>query len=227
MTLRFAALSLALISLAVIPRDTAAGVIHGQILVPPVSPGAGRARNPYAGQATSLAQPRVPARGAAQDAVIYVESIPARVDSVLPAPSGRPRLAQQEQSFVPRVTAVPVGGVVDFPNMDPIYHSVFSVSPVKRFDLGRYGRGKSKTVRFDKPGLVNVYCDIHSNMEGFIVVTPNRAVDQPDATGRYALPDLPPGRYSIIVWHPDLPQARRDVTVPETGDVSLDVSFTP
>jgi len=209
-----------------VPR-AGAGVIHGQMQVPEPPPAPQRTAQPYAGGASSMAQPRVPVRGSPQDAVIYIESIPTGVDSVLPEPSGRPRLAQQDQSFVPRVVAVPSGGAVDFPNLDPIYHNVFSVSPAKRFDLGRYGRGKSKSVTFKKPGLVNVYCDIHSNMEGFILVVPNRALARPDAAGRYALPDLPPGRYTLVAWHPDLATVRREVTVPESGDVVLDLSLAP
>jgi hypothetical protein len=225
MTRRLAALALLLTSLA--PGPCRAGVIRGQVVLPPVPTAPQRAQSAYAGRASALPRPRVPARGLPQDAVIYIESIPAPVDSLLPVPSSHPRLAQLDQSFLPRVIAVPVGASVEFPNMDPIYHSVFSVSPVKRFDLGRYGRGKSRTVRFQKPGLVNVYCDIHSNMEGFILVTPNRAVAQADSSGRFALPDLPPGRYTVLAWHPDAAPLRRDVVVPGSGDLTVDLSFTP
>jgi hypothetical protein len=226
MTKRAALIVLLLLGPAAPPPGARAGVIRGQVAVPAVPPPQ-RALQPYAGGAAALPQPRIPARGAPQDAVIYIESLPAEVDSLLPQPAGRPRLAQQDQSFQPRVIAVPAGGVVEFPNMDPIYHNVFSVSPAKRFDLGRYGRGKSKSVTFQKPGLVNVYCDIHSNMEGFILVVPNRALARPDAAGRYALPDLPPGRYTLLAWHPDLATVRREVVVPESGDVVLDLSLAP
>ena len=226
MTRRGALIALLLLLPAAAPRGRA-GVIHGQVEVAQVPPAPQRAAQPYSGGASSLPQPRVPVRGTPQDAVIYIEALPAGVDSLLPEPAARPRLAQQDQSFMPRVVAVPAGGVVDFPNLDPIYHNVFSVSPAKRFDLGRYGRGKSKSVTFKKPGLVNVYCDIHSNMEGFILVVPNRALARPDATGRYALPDLPPGRYTLLAWHPDLAPVRREVTVPDTGDVAVDLSLAP
>jgi hypothetical protein len=225
MTRRIAALALIVASLAATPEQLWAGVIRGQIQLLHIPGASQRVQDPYAGRASALPQPRVPARGLPQDAVIYIESVPPSVDSLLPAPTTHPRLAQRDQSFQPRVIAVPAGASVDFPNMDPIYHSVFSVSPVKRFDLGRYGRGKSRTIRFTKPGLVNVYCDIHSNMEGFILVTPNRAMVQADASGRYALPDLPQGSYVVFAWHPDLPPLRRDVIVPARGDVTLDLSI--
>ena len=212
---------------ALIPQITAAGVIRGQVQITAVPAAPTRVRDPYAGRASSLPEPRVPARGLPQDAVIYIESIPAAVNDRLPAPSTRPQLAQQGQSFMPRVIAVPAGGIVDFPNLDPIYHSVFSVSPTRRFDLGRYGRGRSKSVQFNKPGLVNVYCDIHSNMEGFILVTPNRALARPDASGAFALPDLPPGRYALRAWHPDMAPIEREVVVPESGDADVDLRFAP
>ncbi|HEU4335313.1 MAG TPA: carboxypeptidase regulatory-like domain-containing protein [Candidatus Eisenbacteria bacterium] len=225
-TLLLAALALALIA-APDSRSAAAGSIRGQIHVPPLSPAPARARDPYAGRASAIPNPRVPERGAPKDAVVYIESLDASVNEALPAPPARPKLAQEQQSFLPRVVVVPAGGSVEFPNKDPIYHSVFSVSPAKRFDLGRYGRGTSKRVTFPKAGLVTVYCDIHSNMEGFVFVAPNRAVAQPDESGRFALPDLPPGRYTLLAWHPDLTPLRREVTVPESGDVDLDLRFAP
>ncbi len=204
-----------------------AGVIRGRVEVPPMSASSPRARDPYAGQASSMPEPRVPARGTPQDAVIYLEVLAPETNATIPAPAAVPRLTQRQQSFEPRVVVVSVGGSVDFPNLDPIYHSVFSVSPAKRFDLGRFGKGKSKSVRFLKPGLVNVYCDIHSNMEGFVLVVPNRAVAQADESGRYVLPELPPGRYMLHAWHPDFPPIRRAVEVPDHGDLDVDLSFAP
>jgi hypothetical protein len=216
-----------LIALSLIPAYAPAGIIRGEVRVPPVPQAPQGTFHPYAGRASALPEPRIPVRGAPQDAVIYIEALPAAVDSLLLTPARPPELAQQEQSFSPRVIAVPAGGSVEFPNLDPIYHNVFSVSPTKRFDLGRYGRGKSKRVTFRNAGLVNVYCDIHSNMEGFILVAPNHAVAQPDSAGRFALPDLPPGRYTLVAWHPDFAPLRREVTVPATGDFELEVSFRP
>jgi len=227
MTVRTGAILLLLATMLGNPGPARAGVIRGEVRVPPVPSAPQRERNHYAGRASALARPHVHPRGAVRDAVVYVDSLPAEVDVRLPAPAGEPLLVQKEQAFQPRVIAVPAGAAVGFPNMDPIYHSVFSVSPARRFDLGRYGKGKSKRVRFPESGLVNVYCDIHSNMEGFILVTPNRALARPDAAGRYELPDLPPGRYRLLAWHPDLPPVRQEVTVPAEGDVAADVTFAP
>ncbi|HXJ71107.1 MAG TPA: carboxypeptidase regulatory-like domain-containing protein, partial [Verrucomicrobiae bacterium] len=127
--------------------------------------------------------------------------------------------------FDPRVVVVPVGGTVDFPNLDPIYHNVFSVSPPRRFDLGKYPRGQSRSITFRKSGQVNVFCDIHSDMAGFILVVPDRHWTRPAADGSYSLPDLPAGRCRLRAWHPDFPARVFEVEVPASGDVTLDVSL--
>jgi plastocyanin len=185
--------------------------------------GATAAANPYPGRASSLPGSHATRHGGPDEAVVYVDRVPARADSAIRAAT--PKLAQKDQAFVPRVLAVATGGSVDFPNFDPIYHNVFSVSPVKRFDLGKYPRGQSRRVSFAQAGVVNVYCDIHSDMAAFIVVVPNRFFTQPGADGRYALPDLAPGRYTVRVWHPDQPEARHEVVVPQGADVPLDVTL--
>ena len=101
--------------------------------------------------------------------VVYLESAPA----AHPVP-GRAVLDQRDERFVPHVLAVTTGTVVDFPNSDRIYHNVFSLSKTKSFDLGRYAAGRSKSVRFDRPGVVRVFCDIHSHMNAFILRRINR-----------------------------------------------------
>jgi plastocyanin len=164
-------------------------------------------------------------RGSVADAVVYVEAIAPSVDSTLSDAGGTPAMEQKDQCFRPRALAVSVGATIAFPNRDPIFHSVFSVSPAKRFDLGKYGRGKSKSVKFTKVGVVNIFCDIHSDMAGFILVVPNHAFVQPDADGRFALPSLPVGTYTVVAWHPDLKSVHRTVQIPESGDVTVDLTF--
>lgn len=134
-------------------------------------------------------------------------------------------MEQKGRRFLPDTVVAPVGSTVSFPNLDPIFHNVFSVSPAKRFDLGKYPRPESKSVRFDKPGVVNVYCDIHADMNAWIVVLPNRAFARPDASGHYRLPELPAGRYKLRWWHPDFAGGEREVTVSASGDVTADVEF--
>jgi len=202
-----------------------AGVIHGTIRTP-TPPAAAPTVNAYPGRATAMAGGMMPVHGRAADAVVYIARIPAEAESTLArTPEPRPQLAQKDEAFVPRVVAVARGGTVDFPNRDPIFHNVFSLSPTRRFDLGKYRQGHSKAVRFDRTGLVKVYCDIHAEMEAFVLVVANRAYTCPRADGSYQLPDLPGGRYELRVWHPDLPEITRSVEVPDQGDVKLDLSF--
>jgi plastocyanin len=180
---------------------------------------------PYAGHASSMAGHARAVRGAVTDAVVWLEGVSAQADSGLSMPASNPKLAQKDQSFAPRVVAIPVGGSVDFPNLDPIYHNVFSVSPTRRFDLGKYPRGESRTVRFPKAGLVNVYCDIHSDMAGFILVTPTRALTRPRADGSWQLPDLPPGHYTLHWWHPDFGAGQKDVALGAEADLTVDLGY--
>ena len=196
------------------------GVLH--VPAPKTSTSAGSA---YPGRAGSLPGSRPLVRGAASDAVISIDRIPESADSLIRRSNAHPMLVQRNQAFAPRVLAIAVGTVVDFPNQDPIYHNVFSVSPTRRFDLGKYARGKSKSVVFQKAGLVNVYCDIHSDMAAYILVLPNHAFTQPTEDGAFELPSLPPGTYTLNVWHPDLGTFQKDVRVPADGSVSLDLAY--
>jgi plastocyanin len=205
-----------------------AGVIRGVVRVPGSAAPAPPAMNAYPGRASALPGGRAPARGLVTDAVVYLAKIPAVAESAMAQmPGPRPQLAQQQESFKPRVVAVARGYQVDFPNRDPIYHNVFSLSPTRRFDLGKYRQGRSKTVRFDRVGLVRVYCDIHAEMEAFVLVVPNHAFAQPGTDGSFELPDLPPGAYELRAWHPDLPEIVRTVQIPAHGDARVELSFGP
>jgi plastocyanin len=115
----------------------------------------------------------------------------------------RPRVEQRDTTFVPAVVVVPPGAVVEFPNEDPFFHNVFSYSAVKRFDLGRYPKGESKSVGFSEPGIVKVYCEVHEFMRAVVIVTPSRFHAIVGADGRFVIPDVPPGSYTLVVWRPD------------------------
>ena len=210
---------------ACVPLPSSAGVIRGTVRAPASTGQPAAAVSAYPGRAGTMPGMHAAPRGLVKDAVVYVAHLSAEADSAIGLSGVRPKLSQQDQSFVPRVLAVAVGTAVDFPNLDPIYHNVFSLSPVKRFDLGKYPRGHSKTVVFNRTGIVNVYCDIHSDMEAFVFVVPHRAFAQPAADGSYVLPDLPAGRYEVRVWHPDRGEISRTVEVPATGSVAVDLSY--
>jgi plastocyanin len=131
-------------------------------------------------------------------AVVYFETAPKGAFEDREA--ARARMDQRNESFVPHLLAITVGTTVDFPNNDRTYHNVFSLSKGQRFDLGRYGAGHSKAVRFDHPGVVRVFCDIHSHMNAFILVFNHRFFNITDPDGSYQIDGVPPGTYTLVAW---------------------------
>jgi plastocyanin len=150
--------------------------------------------------------------------VVYVETAPQGAFEA-PTPRARGTLNQKNQSFAPYVLAIRVGTTVDFPNSDTTYHNVFSLSKARRFDLGRYPRGESRSVRFDDPGVVRVFCEIHSHMSAFILVFAHRYFVTTDADGRYRIDDIPPGTYTLAVWNDGAVRTTQSFRVPEEGGV--------
>ena len=116
-------------------------------------------------------------------------------------PPMRVAIRQRNESFTPRVVAVTVGSEVEFPNDDPIYHNVFSLSRARNFNLGRYPRGDTRRVRFDKPGVVKVFCEIHSHMSATVMVFDHPWFAVPGEDGRFELPGMPAGDWQITAWH--------------------------
>ncbi|HEV3409716.1 MAG TPA: carboxypeptidase regulatory-like domain-containing protein [Chthoniobacterales bacterium] len=130
-------------------------------------------------------------------AVVYLEGAPGKT-----GPLPRKQVTQREMTFIPTLLAVQTGTTVEFPNEDDTYHNIFSYSPAKRFDLGRYRPEERPipTVLFDKPGLVTLRCDIHDHMRGLILVldTPHFVVTETD--GSFRLTNLPAGKYTLKAW---------------------------
>ncbi len=137
--------------------------------------------------------------------------------------SDLPQMRQKNLRFEPRVLAIAVGTDVAFPNLDPVFHNVFSYSPARRFDLGRYAKGKSKTVTFHEPGLVKVFCDVHADMAAYILVVDADWVTQPNGGGEFVLDDVPAGTHALSFWHPD--HGERQVLV-EVGDGTTRVELS-
>ena len=121
------------------------------------------------------------------DAVVWVEG-----PKVKPRPSSA-TITMKGKSFVPRVAVVPVGGSVEFPNQDPVFHNVFSVSGENRFDLDLYKKPKSGAWVFRHPGLVRVYCNIHPQMSAYVLVRDNPFWARPSENGGFEIPDVPAG----------------------------------
>jgi hypothetical protein len=114
------------------------------------------------------------------------------------------REVQQNLQFDPFVLVVPVGADVDFPNLDKVRHHVYSFSPAKTFELKLYGHDETRVVRFDKPGVVPLGCNIHDNMVAFIVVVDTPFVAKTDGAGEAVIRGAPPGRQTVRLWHPYL-----------------------
>ena len=213
------------LGLCCLPPACHCGVIRGTLRVP--SLGTAEGEDSKSGARRVRSRPLAPraTRGTAIDAVVYVEQAPPAADSALAAGAVPATLAQLSLAFVPRVLSIAAGDTVDLPNFDLVYHNVFSLSPTKNFDLGRLPRGQSGRVVFERPGLVNVYCGIHSSMAAFVLVLPHHVYARPDSTGAFALPPLPAGRYTVCVWHPDRRGLRREVWLEASGDLVLDLSL--
>jgi plastocyanin len=139
--------------------------------------------------------------------VVYLEAVAAPA----PRPAPTTQIRQHLARFEPAFTVVPVGAEVRMPNEDTIFHNVFSYSRPNDFDLGLYGAGEARSVRFRTPGLVRIYCSIHEKMNGLIYVTPSSLYALPDARGAYRITGVPPGRYRLRAWSERLPVWTRDV----------------
>ncbi len=153
--------------------------------------------------------------------VVFLETAPAAaLESREPV---RARMDQRNETFLPHVLAIDAGTVVDFPNNDTTYHNVFSLSKTRKFDLGRYARGKSRPVLFERPGVVRIFCDIHSHMSAFVLVFSHPYYSKAEADGRYRIDNVPPGTYTVSAWHEGETRETKTVTVPaQGGDVDLD-----
>lgn len=133
-------------------------------------------------------------------------------------------LEQREMKFIPSVLPVLVGTTVDFPNKDKNWHNIYSKSEAKKFDLGLYPPGKTRSVTFDKPGIVRILCNVHPNMEAFIVVEEHPYFTAADKLGNYRLNNVPLGRYRLQVWHPQLGTTEAGVELVREDEV-VDINF--
>jgi plastocyanin len=147
--------------------------------------------------------------------VVYLDPAPRAAFDAREEPQAR--MDQRNETFVPHVLAIMAGTTVDFPNSDHTYHNVFSLSKTKSFDLGRYAVGRSKAIRFERPGIVRVFCDIHSHMSAFILVFAHRYFAVTDEDGRYRIDTVPPGTYNVMTWNESTPLDSQRVAVPESG----------
>lgn len=204
-------------ALVVMPDGWAAaqsGSIEGTVALEPPPPPR-RTANRYPGASSA------PERVQQVPAVVYVVGAVGGA-----APRGEQvRMVQQDTAFTPSALVVPVGGAVEFPNADPFFHNVFSYSSTRRFDLGRYPQGESKSVTFDQTGVVSVFCEVHEKMRGVIVVTENPYHAVVGEDGSFRIGDIPPGEHRVAFWSADHRPVERTITV-RAGETSrIDVEL--
>lgn len=212
-------LALALVSHAAArpPRATASasGAIEGVVRLR--NPSLQRTAERYVGAGGEPREvPAIPV-------VVFVEG-PVRPGPE-PRASGPLQIVQRNESFAPVLLAVPLGAEVRFPNDDPIFHNVFSYSRAKRFDLGRYRRGESKSVVFDRPGYVKVLCEVHKWMRAGVLVVDNPYYAIVGEDGRFRIDSVPAGRHQLSAESFDHRAQSVSLEVPEGGTARVEIAF--
>jgi plastocyanin len=152
--------------------------------------------------------------------------------AILDAPSSRApapgsfTINQKDMQFLPQVLVIPVGSTVEFGNLDPFRHHVYSFSPAKKFELKLFGEGETRPVRFDKVGLVAIGCNIHDSMQAFIQVVDTPFAAKSGANGRITLRNVPSGSFKLRVYHPFLraPANQLSFTVNTASTATLPVT---
>ena len=138
----------------------------------------------------------------------------------------RARMRQENEGFVPRLVAITRGSTVEFPNADPFFHNVFSLSRGATFDLGRFPRGESRARAFSRPGLVKVYCHLHSQMSASIMVFDHPHFTIPESVdGRFALSDVPAGEYRLSAWHERIGESSKAIVVEAGRTVRIEFAL--
>ena len=159
----------------------------------------------------------------AAETIIWLEPVGARVPH---RPAVTLQMTTRNKTLIPHVLAVPVGSTIAFPNDDPISHNLFSLSPANSFDLGLYRRGAGKSHKFDEPGVVNVYCNVHPTMSAVIHVMATPYYTFADASGNYNFSEIPAGRYKLFAWNEQGGTTESSVEVSNSGMVSGNLAVT-
>jgi plastocyanin len=167
---------------------------------------------------------RAPTRDLAS-AVVWLEAA-GEDAALLPPRPGTFDVNISDKTYVPRVLVVPRGSTVRFPNRDPFDHNVFFTDSTL-VDFGLFGRGQSKSHLFSRTGLVRVFCNVHPRMVAYLVVSGSRHVTQPGPDGAFRLDGVPPGRYTLHVWHERIAaEVTQPVTVPAAGPAGDPLALT-
>lgn len=208
---------LALLSIAGAAPQSETGTVAGKVVITARVKGAPLASTAYPGR--TVGDRQTSAASELKNVVVYIKDASYR-GALPPKPA---ELKQEHEMFVPHVVAITRGSKVGFPNADPFFHNVFSLSSVATFNLGRYPTGQTKEQTFPKAGIVKVFCQIHSHMSATILVFDHPYFTIPSDNGAYELPPLPAGEYTIVGWHERVGERTKTVRVErgKTADVEL------
>lgn len=182
-----------------------------------VVPAALRAQGAVSGRVSITERPGETTTDFSSTIVYLVPKDSARI-RMRPASAG---IAMSGRAFVPHVRVVTPGSRVSFPNQDPFSHNIFSSTPGQVFDLGLYPAGRSKDALFRRAGAYPIYCNIHPRMTAFVVVAPSQWNAQAGNDGRWSIPDVPAGEYTLTLWHERARTVELPLTVPATGIADL------
>ena len=195
-----------------------AGSVVGHVTLTRVR-GAALASTAYPGRTVGVHE--LPATPEIRNVVVYMKNVvyrgPLAVKTV--------QMRQEHEEFIPHVLAITRGSTVDFPNNDPIFHNVFSLSGAARFDLGQYANGQTRGRELTKAGIVKVFCHIHSHMSATILVLDHPYFAVPENNGNFELPNIPPGEYTIVGWHERVGERSASVRVERGKAVTVNLSL--
>jgi plastocyanin len=220
--LHIAALTLVLAALPA-AQSPQTGRIVGRVRLTAKLPGKPLASAAYPRR--SVGDNEAPVLPPIRNVVVYIQ------DAVFPGALGvtRTEMRQEHETFVPHTLAITRGSRVDFPNGDPFFHNVFSLSRAANFNLGRYERGQTRGREFGKAGTVKVYCDIHSHMSATILVFDHPYFAIPQLDGTFELPAVPAGEHTLVGWHERVGERSARIRVeagkPTTIELTVPVPF--
>ncbi len=157
-----------------------------------------------------------------QQVIVYVSGVKGNFS----LPAQRPEMNHIDTQFVPSVLPILKGTTVDFPNSDPVFHSAFSTSPTNPFDLGLYGRGKEKFWTFEKAGVTELFCHIHSHMHAYILVLDNPYFATTADDGSFEIAGIPNGSYTLRAWLNPAIEIAKDIEIEGNKTVNFDFTLT-
>ncbi len=218
-------LLLLLIVLVFAPCKSDAGNIVGTAKIEQSAVSTSRPSSPYA--RSRYSGPAKVVKNSQNDAIalVYLEAHESL--SIGRIPSEPAAMDQIDIKLVPHLLPVVAGRTVRFPNNDNVYHNLFSLSKIKRFDLGRYGKGDWREVTFNEVGEVPIFCDIHPTMSAVIIVLPNQYFTTVKADGDFRIDNVPEGKYTLRLWHERYDDQLIDIEVPKSGIVNVNLKTGP